>query len=80
MWAWSSPIDTPDPGEIEQAITAFARQTGGGLIVTQNTSVIFHRKLIIALAARYKLPAVYASRSFVTDGALLSYGPNLSDN
>ena len=56
------------------------RQTGGGLIVTQNTSVLFHRKLIIALAARHRLPAVYASRFLVTDGGLLSYGPNLSDN
>ena len=74
------PIDTRDSSEIEQAMNAFTRQTGGGLIVTQNTSVLFHRKLIIALAARHRLPAVYASRFLVTDGGLLSYGPNLSDN
>ena len=74
------PIDTRDLSEIEQAMNAFTRQTGGGLIVTQNTSVLFHRKLIIALAARHRLPAVYASRFLVTDGGLLSYGPNLSDN
>ena len=61
-------------------MTAFTRQTGGGLIVTQNTSVLFHHKLISALAARHRLPAVYASRFLVTDGGLLSYGPDLSDN
>src|SRR6516164_4695417 len=74
------PIDTRDSSAIEQAMNAFTRQTGGGLIVTQNTSVLFHRKLIIALAARHRLPAVYASRFLVRDGGLLSYGPNLSDN
>src|SRR5262245_16009510 len=51
-----------------------------GLIVTQNTSVIPHRKLIIALAASHRLPAVYASRFFAMDGGLLSFGPNLLDN
>src|SRR5215510_6943465 len=74
------PIDTHDSGEIEQDVIAFAREPNGGLIVTQNTSVLFHRKLIIALAARNRLPAVYPSRFFVTEGGLLSYGPNLSDN
>src|SRR5262245_52555646 len=53
------PIDTRDSGEIEQAIASFTRRPGGGLIVTQNTSVLFRRKLIIALAASHRLPAVY---------------------
>ena len=74
------PIDTRDSGEIEQAIASFTRRPGGGLIVTQNTSVLFRRKLIIALAASHRLPAVYASRFFAMDGGLLSFGPNLLDN
>src|SRR5262245_50139635 len=74
------PIDTHDSGEIEQTVTAFAREPNGGLIVTQNTSVLFHRKLIIALAAKHRLPAVYASRFFVTEGGLLSFGVDLLDN
>jgi len=74
------PIDTHDSGEIEQDVIAFAREPNGGLIVTQNTSVLFHRKLIIALAARHRLPAVYASRFFVTEGGLLSFGVDLLDN
>jgi putative tryptophan/tyrosine transport system substrate-binding protein len=74
------PIDTRDSGEIEQAIASFTRRPGGGLIVTQNTSVLLRRKLIIALAASHRLPAVYASRFFAMDGGLLSFGPNLLDN
>ena len=74
------PIDTRDSGEIEQAIASFTRRPGGGLIVTQNTSVLSRRKLIIALAASHRLPAVYASRFFAMDGGLLSFGPNLLDN
>src|SRR5262249_1368979 len=74
------PIHPRDSGEIEQAIASFRRQPGGGLIVTQNTSVLSRRKLIIALAASHRLPAVYASRVFTMDGGLLSFGPNLLDN
>jgi len=74
------PIDTRDSGEIEQAIASFARRPGGGLIVTQNTSVLSRRKLIITLAASHRLPAVYASRFFAMDGGLLSLGPNLLEN
>ena len=74
------PIDTRDSAEIEQAMSSFTRQPGGGLIVTQNTSVLSHRKLIIGLAASHRLPTVYASRFFVAEGGLLSYGTNLSDN
>src|SRR5215471_8602073 len=74
------PIDIRDSEEIEQAIGSFTRRPGGGLIVTQNTSVLPHRKLIIALAASHRLPAVYASRFFAMDGGLLSFGANLLDN
>ncbi len=72
------PVDVRDPGEIERAITAFAQGSNGGLIVTGSAPAAVHRKLIIALAARHKLPAIYANRYFVADGGLLSYGPDLS--
>jgi putative ABC transport system substrate-binding protein len=67
-----------DAAEIEQAVAAFARASNGGLIVTGG-SVINRRDLIIALAARHKLPAVYPNRYFVTDGGLISYGANRID-
>src|SRR5262245_2959280 len=74
-----SPVNVRDPGEIERAITTFARGANGGLIVTGNPSATVHRKLIINLAARHKLPAVYVSRFFVTDGGLISYGSDFLD-
>jgi putative ABC transport system substrate-binding protein len=64
-----------DAGEIERAITAFARSPNGGLIVTGSTLAAVHRNLIVTLAARDKLPAVYFARYFVVDGGLISYGP-----
>ncbi len=73
------PVDARDPGEIERAITAFADVPNGGLIVTQNASTILHRNLIITLAARHRLPAIYAYRFFVTDGGLIAYGPDSLD-
>jgi putative ABC transport system substrate-binding protein len=73
------PINVRDAGEIEDAITAFARSPNGGLIVTGSTLAIVHRELIIALAGRHKLPAVYYERFFVSSGGLSSYGPNLVD-
>jgi putative ABC transport system substrate-binding protein len=75
-----SPIDSRDAGEIERAIAAFAQRANGGLIVTMNVLASRHRKLIIALATRYKLPAVYPLRQFVSDGGLISYGPVWTDN
>jgi putative ABC transport system substrate-binding protein len=72
-------INVHDPGEIERAITAFARTGNGGLIVTASPGTVIHRDLIITLAARHKLPAVYNGRQFVADGGLISYGPNLVD-
>jgi putative ABC transport system substrate-binding protein len=71
-----SPVDVRDAGEIERAVTAFARSNNGGLIVTASALATRHRDLIITLAARHKLPAIYAGRWFVTDGGLLSYGPD----
>jgi putative tryptophan/tyrosine transport system substrate-binding protein len=74
-----SPVDVHDEREIERAVTAFARTPNGGLIVTAAPLATGHRNLIIALAARHRLPAVYASRVFVTDGGLIYYGPDLID-
>jgi len=71
-----SPVDVHDVGEIERALAAFARSDNGGLIVTASALATRHRDLIITLAARHKLPAIYAGRWFVTDGGLLSYGPD----
>src|SRR5207253_2234857 len=64
---------------IERDIAAFAGRANGGLIVTQNGLAIVHRKPIIALAARHRLPTVYPYGSFVADGGLLSYGPDPMD-
>src|SRR5215469_2381249 len=65
-----------DADEIERTITAFAQSPNGGLIITPGGSAFTHRDLIIGLAARYKLPAVYFERLFVVAGGLLSYGPD----
>src|SRR6185437_2728475 len=64
---------------IERAVTAFAGIQNGGLVVTASPSSTVHRDLIIALAARHKLPAVYFERFFVAAGGLISYGPDLLD-
>jgi hypothetical protein len=69
------PVDVRDAGEIERAITAFARGANGGLIVTGSVLAAVHRDLIVTLAARHKLPAVYFGRHFTGDG-LISYGPD----
>ena len=74
-----SPLNLRDAGEIEPALTAFARLGNSGLIVTASPSSVVHRELIVALAARHKLPAVYWERFFVTAGGLLSYGPDQAD-
>src|SRR5262249_45884132 len=68
------PIDPRDAGEIERAVAAFARQSNGGLIATPDAGVLMHRELIVALAARHRLPAVYATRSHVMSGGLICYG------
>jgi putative ABC transport system substrate-binding protein len=75
-----NPIDSRDAGEMERAITAFAQRANGGVIVTMNVLATRHRKLIITLATRHQLPAVYPLRYFVSDGGLISYGPVWTDN
>jgi putative ABC transport system substrate-binding protein len=74
-----SPVDVRDAPEIERAIAAFASSGNGGLIVTPSPLANRHRDLIIMLAARHRLPAVYAWRYYVTDGGLISYGPDSID-
>ena len=73
------PIGAQSANEIEQAITAFARSPNDGLIAVTNATTIVHRQLIISLAAKLHLPAVYGYRLFVTDGGLISYGPDSID-
>ena len=72
-------VNVRDAGEIERTITAFSRSSNGGWIVTGGALAVVHRELIIALAARNSLPAVYFDRLFVTSGGLVSYGPDLVD-
>jgi putative ABC transport system substrate-binding protein len=74
-----NPVSMGDADEIERAVTAFARSANGGMIVTPNSSASVHRALIITLAARYKLPAVYPFRYMATRGGLISYGPDFVD-
>jgi putative tryptophan/tyrosine transport system substrate-binding protein len=74
-----SSFNKRDASEIERAITAFARSPNGGLIMTAGGPALIHRDLIITLAARHKLPAVYFDRAFVAAGGLLSYGPDRID-
>jgi putative ABC transport system substrate-binding protein len=73
------PVNMRDAGEIERAVKAFARSTNGGLILTASALAAVHRDLIITLAARHKLPAVYYERFFVAAGGLISYGANFID-
>jgi putative ABC transport system substrate-binding protein len=70
------PVNMRDADEIERAVVAFVRSPNGGLIVTGSGLASFHRDLIITLAGRYKLPAVYFERNFVAAGGLVSYGPD----
>jgi putative ABC transport system substrate-binding protein len=74
-----SPIAVRDRGDIEQAVAAFARSPNGGLIATAGSATARHGDLIIALAARHKLPAVYFERSLAAAGGLVSYGPDYVD-
>ena len=72
-------VDVRDAGEIERSITAFARGSNGGMIVTGSAPTAIHRDLIITLAARHRLPSVYAYRYHATSGGLISYGPETID-
>ena len=71
--------DVRDAREIERAVTTFAQGSNGGLIVTGSPGALSHRTLIVALAARHRLPAVYSARVFPVDGGLISYGPDSVD-
>ena len=73
------PLDLHDPSGIENGIAAFAKGPNNGLIVTGSPSATLHRNLIITLAARHKLPAIYYERSFADAGGLISYGPDFID-
>ena len=74
-----SPVDTRDADGIERAVSALARETNAGLIVTGSTSALAHRELIINLVARYPLPAIYPFRPFVASGGLAYYGADSAD-
>ena len=73
------PVDVRDAGEIERGLTAMARGSNGGLIVTGSAPAAVHRDLIVTLAARQQLPAIYPFRYFVIKGGLVSYGPDPVD-
>jgi ABC-type uncharacterized transport system substrate-binding protein len=72
------PIELRDANEIERAVTAFARSPNAGLIVVVSAASLTHRELIITLAARHRLPTVYAYRVFVTHGGLITYSPDIA--
>ena len=72
-------VNVHDGGEIERGVTAFARSSNGGMIVTGSALANVHRDLVVTLAARHKLPAVYFERFFVNGGGLASYGPDYVD-
>jgi ABC-type uncharacterized transport system substrate-binding protein len=74
-----TPVNVRDASEIERGVTAFARSSNGGMIVTGSALANVHRDLVVTLAARHKLPAVYFERFFVNGGGLISYGPDFVD-
>ena len=74
-----SPVDVREVSAIDPALAAFARSGNGGLIVSGSPLSLVHRERIVALAAQHKLPTVYFLRAFVTDGGLISYGPDVVD-
>jgi len=73
------PVDIHDAGEIERSLANFVRAPNGGLILTASALAALHHNLIIELAARYKLPSVYTQPRYVTDGGMISYGPDIVD-
>jgi putative ABC transport system substrate-binding protein len=74
-----SPVNLRNAAEIESAVTAFARSSNGGLIITASGLATVHRDLIVKLAAQHRLPAIYFDRLFVAAGGLISYGPDNND-
>jgi putative ABC transport system substrate-binding protein len=75
----TSPVDVRDASEIERVIVDFARKPNGGLIVATSPAAVVNRKLIINVAAKHRLPAVYFLKDFVEEGGLISYGPDIAD-
>jgi len=75
----ATPFNVRDASEIERDIAAFARSANGGMIVTAAPRSLIHRDLIVALAARHRLPAVYSLRPFFAHGGLIAYGPDILD-
>ncbi len=73
------PVNVRDIGEMERVVGGFARSPNGGLVVTASAVTVSHRDLIVGLAARYRLPAVYYRRRFVEAGGLISYGADVID-
>ena len=73
------PINVRDAAEIERSVAAFAREPNSGLIVAASALSAVHRDLIVTLASRHRLPAVYFARHFITAGGLISYGPDFVD-
>jgi putative tryptophan/tyrosine transport system substrate-binding protein len=73
------PVNMRDASEIEQSVANFARSPNGGLIPSPSAAVVQHRDLIVTLAARHKLPAIYWERFFVTAGGVISYGPDITE-
>ena len=74
-----TPVDVRDAGGIERGVTGFASSSNGGLIITGSAAALGHRDLIIGLAARYRLPTIFPGRVWVTQGGLVSYGPDQID-
>jgi putative ABC transport system substrate-binding protein len=74
-----TPVNIRDEAEIGRAMAAFGRASNGGLVVTPSGAALRHRDLIVALAARHKLPAVYFERSYIAAGGLVSYGADFVD-
>jgi ABC-type uncharacterized transport system substrate-binding protein len=72
-----TPVDVRDVAEMERTVAAFVRESNDGLVVTGSAWAAVHRDAIVALAARYKLPAVYYARHFAAHGGLISYGPDV---
>jgi putative tryptophan/tyrosine transport system substrate-binding protein len=72
-------VNARDPAEMDRAVAAFAGAPNGGMIVTSSGLMLVHRNLIVELAARHRLPAVYFERRFVADGGLISYDPDQID-
>ncbi len=73
------PVDPHDPDDIERSLSALARDAKSGLVVTSSRLARVHRELIVTLAARQRLPAIYAFRVYVAGGGLMFYGPDSTD-